>query len=497
MADLPYRHKLVHISRPWLYTGLNLLLRPGIERPDKAFTGSIAIFKMPLHVRVAQTEYPDAKLIQFPEMRQVVQAVCNGTVVVGLLEDRAALAELREKPPECRSIALRVERLSDLRMPQGVASTFEAAGAADKLRGEIANLFRDGTLAATMAKYSYYGLDDTWATFELMEASEHARLVTWWVGALSIVLAVAAWQAASLRQRKHSEASLRASEERFRAIFHQAAVGDAQVTLAGEVSMVNDRYCEVLGYAREEIVGRNLIERMHPEDCPQVQANRRRLLEGESAPYSLEIRAVRRGGAITWIKLHESLVRSEDGRPLYSIAMVEDVTERRQAELALQESEKRFRNMADTAPIMIWVAGPNQRCTFFSQGWLTFTGRSMEQALGDGWVQSIHPDSRENCERNFSTAFATQTSFQTECRLRRADGEYRCVLATGTPRFGVDGSLRRIRRVVHRHHRCQGRPGGIAGEAEVGRPRCVGRRHRARFQQSVRQYSGNLRIGAH
>ena len=151
-------------------------------------------------------------------------------------------------------------------MQLGVASTFEAAGAADKLRGEIGNLFRDGTLAATMAKYSYYGLENEWATYDLMEAAERARWVAWGVGILGIALLVTLWQAASLRQRKRSEAALRASEERFRAIFHQAAVGDAQVTLEGEVTMVNDRYCEVFGYSREELIGKSLVDKTHSDD---------------------------------------------------------------------------------------------------------------------------------------------------------------------------------------------------------------------------------------
>jgi PAS domain S-box-containing protein len=443
MADLPDRRKRVHISRPFLYTSHNLILRPGSVRPDSStFTGRVGVFKLPLHLRLAQTEFPNAQVIQLPEMRQVVQSVCTGAIDVGFLEDRAALAELRDRPPECGSMALRVESLHEMRLPLGVGSTFECAGAADKLRSEIGELYRDGTLAATMAKYSYYGLDDTWSTYALMEASEHARWMAWGAGILGIILAVTVWQAASLRQRKRSEAALRTSEERFRAIFNQAAVGDAQVALDGQVTMVNDRYCRVLGYSREELIGKHLAERIHPEDCAGVLANRRRLLEGASTSYSAEIRSVRKNGEIAWIKLHESLVRHEEGGPPQcSIAVVEDITERRQTELALQESEKRFRNMADTAPVMIWVADADQRCTFFSQGWLNFTGATMEQAVGNGWTERLHPDSREPCQRNFSGAFATHSSFQTECRLRRADGEYRWVLATGTPRFASHGAF--------------------------------------------------------
>ena len=76
-----------------------------------------------------------------------------------------------------------------------------------------------------MAKYSYYGLESEWATYDLMEAAERARWVSWTVGIVAVALLITLWQSASLRQRKRSEAALQVSEERFRAIFHQAAVG--------------------------------------------------------------------------------------------------------------------------------------------------------------------------------------------------------------------------------------------------------------------------------
>jgi len=107
----------------------------------------------------------------------------------------------------------------------------------------------------------------------------------------------------------------------------------------------------------------------------------------------------------------------------------------------LRESEGRFRNMADTAPVMIWVSGPNKLCTFFNQGWLTFTGSTMEQALGYGWTAKVHPDDLDACFSQYSEAFDARQNLQTECRLLRADGEYRWVLATGTPRFELSGAF--------------------------------------------------------
>jgi PAS domain S-box-containing protein len=97
--------------------------------------------------------------------------------------------------------------------------------------------------------------------------------------------------------------------------------------------------------------------------------------------------------------------------------------------------------MADTAPVMIWVSGADNRCTFFNQTWLTFTGRSLEEEYGDGWRKEVHPDDLEQCLRIYSSAFTARTDFQVEYRLLRADGEYRWMLNKGIPRFAPSGAF--------------------------------------------------------
>ena len=116
-------------------------------------------------------------------------------------------------------------------------------------------------------------------------------------------------------------------------------------------------------------------------------------------------------------------------------------SERRLADETLRRSEEHFRLMADSAPVLLWLADPQARCTFVNRPWLEFTGRALDQELGGGWAESVHPDDRPGYLDIYLAAARERRDFRREYRLRRADGEYRWMLGTGTPRFRSDGGF--------------------------------------------------------
>jgi two-component system sensor kinase FixL len=130
------------------------------------------------------------------------------------------------------------------------------------------------------------------------------------------------------------------------------------------------------------------------------------------------------------------LVRSV---PLYLLAT--SIEQRRNVESSLLESEQRFRSLADSAPVLLWMTGPDKLCTFVNQGWLKLTGRTLEQELGTGWIESLHPDDRQHCLEIWEVAFDAKQPFEVEHRVRRHDGEYRWALLRGIPRLAENGEF--------------------------------------------------------
>ncbi len=118
-----------------------------------------------------------------------------------------------------------------------------------------------------------------------------------------------------------------------------------------------------------------------------------------------------------------------------------EVAERKWAEEALLDAEQRFRRMADSAPVLLWISGTDKQCTWFNQQWLAFTGRTIEEEAGEGWIEGIHPEDLSRFLDTYSTAFGAREEFQIDYRLRRHDGKWRWVVGHGVASFATDGSF--------------------------------------------------------
>lgn len=125
--------------------------------------------------------------------------------------------------------------------------------------------------------------------------------------------------------------------------------------------------------------------------------------------------------------------------PLFLLAVL--MEQRLTAERSVMESERRFRTLADHAPVLIWMSGRDGRCEFFNQGWLEFTGRTIEQERGYGWTAAVHPEDLERCLATYRTSFEARLPFEMEYRLRRFDGEFRWVLDRGAPRHTANSEF--------------------------------------------------------
>ena len=257
------------------------------------------------------------------------------------------------------------------------------------------------------------------------------------------------WLRVSARPRLHSGAmrgyvgigfdvtEVRRNEQRLKAMFDQASAGIARAGVDNRLDMVNDRFAQMLGRQPEQLIGLTVDEITWPEDRALNRDHMQRLQEGR--PYTITMRYLHVDGSPVWANTSATPDRDESGQFRGSIAVVVDLTQARRAEAALQESEQRFRLIADSAPVLMWVSRLGGEREFVNRAYAEFAGLEYESALTMDWRDHLHRDDLQRILAEQRAGESSVSQFTLEARYRRHDGEWRWLRSFSQPRWGLDG----------------------------------------------------------
>jgi PAS domain S-box-containing protein len=242
--------------------------------------------------------------------------------------------------------------------------------------------------------------------------------------------------------RKWDARDLRENEARLRAILNTASEAIITINEQGLIDSANLGAERIFGYSAAELAGSNVSLIMPSPFSRQHDRHLAAYLKGGSSRVlgrSVESLGQRKDGSVFPIELTVSELKLDDRR-LFT-GFVRDISVRKQAEEALRQSERRFRIIADSAPVLIWMTGEDHACTFVNRPWLAFTGRQRDAEIVPAWPVDIHPDDRQEFLSRFHEAADTRQPFVAHFRLRRHDGAYRWLVTSGVAYFDARGQF--------------------------------------------------------
>ena len=270
------------------------------------------------------------------------------------------------------------------------------------------------------------------------------------VASLIIIVIVLIWNrklTKEIAERKQAEAALRESEERYRSIFDQIVVGIVNGGLTGELLDCNHRFCQMLGYQPEEFSPGTIKEITYPEERELHVPYWHPLIAGEIPYFSIEKRYLRRDGSYFWANTTVSLVRNADGTPKHTLAVVQDISDRKQAEIALRESQARLKQIATYLPgvIYTYVKYPDgsDAFTYMSPGSIDLFELDSDAIMKDAglvWA-AVYPEDIASIQQSIAVSAEELTDWLWEGRILTSSDQLKWIQGSSHPRKQEDGTI--------------------------------------------------------
>lgn len=240
--------------------------------------------------------------------------------------------------------------------------------------------------------------------------------------------------------QKKNERIIAENEERLKIILDASELGTYDLNLETHEITYSDKYAQMLGQDKDKPVPyKELVEQLHKDD---LQRRAKAFEDAFKNGYlDYETRVVWKDGTVHWIEAKGKIFYDVNGKPVKLIGTSRDITNQKLSKERLEESEKRFKSVADTAPVMIWLTDLEKRSVFLNKSWSDFTGISIEDGLGYGWAIAVHPDDKAATSAAFAKAYENRNTYTKELRIRHRDGKYRWVQDHAVPRFDSEGTF--------------------------------------------------------
>jgi PAS domain S-box-containing protein len=247
--------------------------------------------------------------------------------------------------------------------------------------------------------------------------------------------------ARDITDKKQAQRFISESEERLRLAAESAELGtwDLDISNGMILSSTIDHKIIEFSDSGPGLKRKDFLKHVHPDDRSLVsEAFSEALKYGK---LSFEARLIRRDQTQLWVRIKGKTIFNERQRPVRLLGTIMDITEQKNFLIELEESEKRFRNLANNAPVMIWTSGTDASYDFFNKAWLDFTGHLPENESGDGWLENIAAEDLETYKDTYNRSFENKSRFTHEYKMKRHDGSYRWITCEGIPRYASDGTF--------------------------------------------------------